>query len=236
MTKQKKLPIIGMTTYGRNQAGDFYLPGNYLDAVRKAGGCPLLLTPGETHIAEIIDSVDGLIFSGGGDINPALYGGVSHPKIARVDRERDDFEMALAREVLKLEKPVLGICRGSQLLNVASGGNLVEHLPDDFGTDILHVAANGDASQHPVSIDSDSRLAEIFGATELTVASKHHQCNRVVSRDWRIVATASDGVIEAMEHQIHPWLFAVLWHPEILLDEPVNQRIFRAFVTQTLGV
>ncbi|MFQ5769018.1 MAG: gamma-glutamyl-gamma-aminobutyrate hydrolase family protein, partial [bacterium] len=122
MTKRNKQPIIGITTYGRDKSGNFYLHGKYVDAVRKAGGLPILLPPGETHIEQILNVVNGIIFAGGGDIEPSLYGGPPHPTISRVDSERDAFELPLARRVLHEDIPVLGICRGFQVLNVAAGG------------------------------------------------------------------------------------------------------------------
>jgi putative glutamine amidotransferase len=230
MTQLTNLPIIGITTYGRDRSGNFYLPGAYVEAVRKAGGVPILLPPGESKPDQILQLVDGLVFSGGGDIDPAVYGGSSHPSISRVDPERDAFEIALARKVLRKDTPVLGICRGSQLLNVATDGDLVTHVPDEFGFEVLHQGANGEEKEHLVQIVPQSRLAQIVGVSELSVVSKHHQAPRKIASAWRIVARAEDGVIEALEYEKHPWMVAVLWHPELSFEEAHHQRLFDAFV------
>ncbi len=223
-------PIIGVTTYGRKKEGNFFLPGEYVDAVRNAGGIPILLPPGEKEVGIILEIVDGLIFAGGEDIEPGIYGGNSHSTITGVDPERDEFELALAEKVLQNSTPTLGICRGSQLLNVATGGKLIEDIPDEIGDSILHRLNDGKPSEHPVQIEPGSRLAEIIGSNEINVKSKHHQGMRTVPDVWRIAARAPDGVIEALEHKTHPWMLAVLWHPEISPEDPHHKRIFRALV------
>lgn len=223
-------PIIGITTYGRNTEGNFYLPGEYIDAVRAAGGVPILLSPGEIQIDKILNLMEGLIFAGGGDIEPTIYGGNSHPTVTGVDPERDAFELALAEKVLENSMPTLGICRGSQLLNIATGGNLIEHLPDEYRNEISHLSEEGESTEHAVQIQPGSQLAEIVGSTKLIVKSKHHQGMRKISEVWQVSVQAADGVIEALEHKTHPWMLAVLWHPEISLEEPQHQRIFKALV------
>jgi len=223
-------PIIGVTTYGRKKDGNFFLPGEYVDAVRNAGGFPILLPPGEKGAVIILELVDGLIFAGGGDIEPGIYGGNSHSTIAGVDPERDEFELALAEKVLQNSTPTLGICRGSQLLNVATGGKLIEDVPDEIGDSIPHRVDVGEASEHPVQIEQGSRLAEITGSNEVNVKSQHHQGIRTVPEVWRISAQAPDGVIEALQHKTHPWMHAVLWHPEMSPEDPHHQRLFEAFV------
>jgi putative glutamine amidotransferase len=126
-------PLIGITTSGQRLTGNFSLPAVYADAVRQAGGRVILLPPGEVDPKFILDLVDGLVFCGGGDIDPATYNGSPHPSIYNVDSERDAFEITLARQVLATDIPVLGICRGLEVLVIASGGDLVPHLPDEFG-------------------------------------------------------------------------------------------------------
>ena len=230
MNDTGRSPIIGITTYGRKRDDSYYLPGAYLDAVRNAGGFPILLPPGEKSVGIILELVDGLIFAGGEDIEPSIYCGNSHSTIAAVDPERDEFELALAKKVLQNSIPTLGICRGSQLLNVATGGKLIEDVPDEIGDSILHRLNVGEASEHPVQIEQGSRLAEITGSNEVNVKSQHHQGMRIVPDVWRISARAPDGVIEALEHKTHPWLLAVLWHPEMSPEDPHHQRIFKALV------
>ncbi len=230
MNNTDKSPIIGITTYGPQNGENYYLPGPYVAAVRNAGGVPILLPPGEKRGERILSLIDGLIFAGGGDVEPGIYGGKSHSTVADVDPERDEFELALAEEVLKNSMPTLGICRGSQLLNVSTGGKLIEDLPSEIQDSIAHQANVGVASEHPVQIEQGSRLAEITGTTDLIVRSKHHQGMRTVPDVWRISARAADGVIEALEHNEHPWMIGVLWHPELSPGDPQHQRIFEALV------
>ncbi|MFQ5865215.1 MAG: gamma-glutamyl-gamma-aminobutyrate hydrolase family protein [bacterium] len=230
MTTPNNMPIIGITTYGRDKSGNYYLPAEYVEAVRKAGGVPVLLPPGKSRPEQFLEFVDGLIFAGGGDIDPARYHEASHPSISRVDRERDAFELALAQKVVGEDTPVLGICRGSQLLNVATGGDLIVHVPDEFGHDIDHRTKNGKETVHLVQIVPNCRLAKIVDDTELSVVSQHHQAPRKIPSDWRVVGRAPDGVVEAMEHQKHPWMIAVLWHPELSVNDPHHLRLFQALI------
>ncbi len=224
-------PIIGITTYGRNAAAEFTLQAVYVDAVRRAGGIPILLPPGETRCDRILQLVDGLILAGGGDIDPAIYGGDSHPAIYSVDAERDEFELSLAETVMAEGFPVLGICRGMQVLGVVSGGNLISHVPDRFGDDILHRLDNPRRpTSHTVEVNAQSRLAEVLKVTKTEVTSWHHQAVQSVSNGWSPVAFAPDGVIEAIEHQEHPWAVAVQWHPELSAHCPAQKSLFHALV------
>jgi putative glutamine amidotransferase len=201
-----------------------------VDAVRKAGGVPVLLAPGEINPDQIFRLIDGLIFAGGGDINPAVYNGNHHPSIERVDNERDALEIELARQALSRQTPTLGICRGQQLLNVATGGNLIEHLPDQFGETVRHRGAAGENVEHPVQIQPGSRLAQITGVTTLSTVSKHHQGIGRITAEWQVMARAADGVIEAQEHKHHPWMIAVQWHPELSYQDARHLRLFQALV------
>ncbi len=223
------ISIIGITTYGRNDKGQFYLTGAYVDAVRTAGGLPILLPPGEKNIDTILELVDGVIFAGGGDVGPNRYNGVNHPTIERVDSERDDFELELARRIFKARQPVLGICRGLQILNVASGGDLFPHVPEKFGEHIRH-RKDDHVNTHPVEFERDCQLAGIFGEQSVSVVSRHHQAANHISADWRVAARSADGVIEALESRLRPWLLAVQWHPEAALDDPHQRKLFQALV------
>lgn len=226
-----KSPIIGITTYNRSEAGEFSLQAAYVDAVQRAGGIPILLPPNQLDPSRIFDVVDGLILSGGGDINPNLYGGDSHPQVYSINAERDEFELALAKLALKADIPVLGICRGMQMLNVASGGNLVIHVPDIYGLNVNHRLDNPrQPIEHSINIEPTSRLAEILGTTTTTVISWHHQSVQNVAEGWRGVAYAGDGVVEAIECEYHPWMLAVQWHPEMSPRGSIQSRIFQNFV------
>lgn len=224
-------PLIGITTYGKKETGKYYLPGAYVDAVCKAGGVPLLLPPVQTDLALLLEPLDGLVFIGGGDIDPAVYQGLGHPKVYGVDTERDTFELALAKLALDTDLAVLGLCRGLQVMVVASGGNIIPHLPDEYGEDIIHRAAKDlPQAKHTVELQPGSRLAAMMGATEVTVVSLHHQAVRNVPPGWRVAGWAPDGLIEALEREHHPFAIAVQWHPELSPDDPDHQNLFRAFI------
>ncbi|KAM3093527.1 gamma-glutamyl-gamma-aminobutyrate hydrolase family protein [Phormidesmis sp. 146-35] len=222
-------PIIGITTHSRNEAGELCLPGTYVDAVQLAGGSPILLPPNQPD--QILNILDGLIFTGGGDINPALYGGEAHPTIYAVDPDRDEFELALAKVALTTQIPILGICRGMQVLNVATGGDLVPHVPDAYGDAIAHRLDHPRRpTQHDVQVFPDSRLAQILETKALTIVTWHHQAVRTFSADWRLAAQASDGLVEALEHQHHPWAIGLQWHPEMSAQDPAHLKLFQALV------
>ena len=225
-------PLIGITTYGRLQDGRFRLPAEYVDAVRRAGGAPVLLPPGETAIDELIEGLDGFILSGGGDVAPSLYGGEAHPAIDRVDPERDAFEIALVRALVERQVPALHICRGCQVLNVALGGSLHEHLPDVVGEGLAHREAKPEGeARHPVRVEPGSRLATVMGDMQPAPVSSHHQAPDRVAAPLRVVARASDGTIEGLELPDHPWLLAVQWHPESSArEDATQQRLFDGLV------
>lgn len=235
-------PLIGITTYGRNQHNQFCLPANYVEAVRRAGGIPVLIPAGEPHVAALLERLDGLILAGGGDIDPELYQGTRHETLYMIDPERDATELALARQVAANGKPTLGICRGIQVINVALGGTLIEHLPDEVNGEIAHrnppptPADISSHTQHELQLTAESRLAHILEVTQLSSASWHHQALRRVARELQVVAQAEDGTVEAVELPGHPWLIAVQWHPEITAGEdPVQQRLFDLFVQAAQG-
>lgn len=228
-------PLIGITTYPKNAAGRYDLPVEYVHAVRRAGGLPVLLPPGEEATAELIARLDGLILAGGGDIDPALYDGTQHPEIERVDAGRDATEIDYARRLVADGVPALCICRGAQVLNVALGGSLIEHLPDEVGGEIPHRPASEEKPpRHEVEVEPGSHLAEVMGTTHPVPESRHHQAPRAVAESLRAVAWAADGTIEALEPREargHPWLLAVQWHPESTAEEDASQqRLFDALV------
>ena len=238
-------PIIGITTYGRDERKIetlyydefFYLPTLYVDAVRRAGGAPVLLPPGGLDWHEWLALIDGLIVSGGGDVHPAAYrGDVGHSSIAGVDLNRDASEIDLLRQVTGAEpKPTLCICRGMQVLNVALGGTLHEHIPDVRQED-MHRAGDGGWALQEVQVAAGSFLAQVMGATSVKTYSGHHQAVKDVGRDLLVVASAADGLSEALELPGHPWLVAVQWHPEMsAAEQPSQQRIFDSLVAAASG-
>ena len=231
-----KPALIAITTYGRNEDGHFFLPSEYVDSVRRSGACPILLPPGAEDLDSWLELVDGIIFPGGGDIEPSRYGGGEHETIYMVDPERDATEFALLEKVLDSGLPTLGICRGTQLLNVALGGTLVDHLPDHVGEEIAHSLPPREPTPHAIRVEKGSGLAEILGKTEFDAESWHHQAIREIAPGLTAVAQAPDGTIEAVEKKDHPWLYAVQWHPELTAArEPLQQRLFNALTEAALA-
>ena len=224
-------PFIGITTYGRGPNNRYILPAEYVDAVRRAGGIPLLLPPGEERMDAVLPLLKAVVFSGGGDLDPELYGGAHHETIYMVEPERDRSEIDLARRVFDLEVPTLAICRGSQIVNVARGGTLIEHLPDAVGETVNHRVPPREPTPHPIRVEPASRLAGVLGATDFSCMSWHHQAIRQVAPGFEVVAHAPDGTIEGLEMPSHPWLVAVQWHPELTAaEDPIQQRLFDALV------
>lgn len=225
-------PRIGITTYARAGADrpSFSVPVTYVEAVAAAGGVPVLLPP-LADIDAVLDGVDGLIFPGGGDVEPVHYGGDHHDENYDVCRERDGFELRLVRAVLARERfPVLAICRGMQVLNVALGGTLIAHLPDVYGDAIPHRAPELKSVEHDVAIDRASRIAAAHGVVEMAVPSIHHQAVGRPGSDLAVTARSADGVIEAIEVRSHPFVLGVQWHPELSAPESAARRIFHELV------
>ncbi|MFQ5934872.1 MAG: gamma-glutamyl-gamma-aminobutyrate hydrolase family protein [Acidiferrobacterales bacterium] len=233
-----KAPLIGITTYARNEENKFELPAAYIDAVRRAGGIPVLAPHGEARWKDLIAHIHGLVFTGGGDIDPQHYGGrVGHEQIYMVDRERDTSELALARVVIERNIPVLGICRGAQVLNVALGGTLFEHLPEAIGEAVAHRAPPREPTHHSVTLHPESRLASITQGLEFTCVSWHHQGLRDLALGLEAVARAPDNTVEAIEMLRHRWLIGVQWHPELnAAEDPKQQRLFDALVETAAGL
>jgi len=209
---------------------------SYMEAISAAGGVPLMIPLGLTEEAllTILDRVDGILLPGGGDIEPDFYRGKSHVSIGGVDRERDRTELILSRAAVKYRKPILAICRGIQVLNVALGGTLWEDIGSMVPNALEHDLTNGTPRNHlshPVQIRPDSDLAKIIGKTECQVNSIHHQAIRDLAPELMVTAHAPDRVIEGAEIPDHPFAIAVQWHPEILIgDDPAMLALFRALV------
>lgn len=228
-------PRIGITTYAVNDHGEIPLPHQYVTSVRRAGGVPLLIAPGETHLDRLLDSLDAFVVAGGGDICPRRYGGRDHETIYSVDAERDEFELRLIAELHARRTPTLAICRGLQIVNVALGGTLHAHLPDVVGETVAHRAPPRRPIPHAVQLVPDSRLAAVLDAHDLRLEamSWHHQAVDRAGRSCRVVAVADDGVVEAIETDEWPELIAVQWHPELTSHEDAaQQRLFDELVRQ----
>lgn len=211
-------PVVGITTYvtqaqfGAWDAAAALVPVDYVRAVERAGGRPLLVPPSDDAVDETLDVLDGLIFSGGSDLDPELYGQDPHPETRGVVPERDRAELALLSAALERDMPVLAICRGSQVLNVAAGGDLVQHLPDEVGHS-RHRETPGEFAEHDVGLEQGTRLAELLG-DHAPVKSHHHQGFGRLGGGLRVSAHADDGAVEAVEDPSRRFALGVLWHPE----------------------
>lgn len=221
-------------TYGMPMSA---LGQRYLDALRSAGAEPLILPPDTPpeDAASLLARADGVLLSGGGDLDPARYGGRPHPKVYDVHPQRDALELTLARLAVERSMPLLGICRGIQVLNVALGGTLYEDLATQKPHALPHRRDPRNERTllaHEVTVEPESRLAAILGVTRLPVNSLHHQGIRDLAPGLRATAHAPDGLVEGVEVPGHPFALAVQWHPEWLYDaDPRMAALFRAFVT-----
>ncbi len=227
-------PVIGITTYLEPASWAAWVdvqaalvPHAYVHKLEEAGAVVLLVPPraevDEAFAHEVLDRLDGLVIAGGADVEPRRYGARPHPLVRVVRPDRDDLELLLARVTAERPTPVLGICRGMQVMAVAAGGELEQHLPDRAGT-IAHMGSPGTYTHHLIATVEGTRVAEVFGAS-VEVPSSHHQS--VLSHPgYRPAAFASDGTLEAMEDPGQPFRLAVQWHPEAGEDP----RLFDALV------
>lgn len=231
-------PLIGLTAYREPASWGVWqdrlvtmLATGYTDSVRRGGGVPVLLPPaaGVTGLADdaavVVDSLDGLILTGGPDVDPARYGQDPHPTTGAPRRERDAWEFALLAAALDVELPVFAICRGLQVLNVGLGGTLHQHLPDVVHSD-RHAPQSGAHGRHTVRIEPGSRIGRLVG-TGLDIATYHHQSVDRLGPGLVATAWADDGIVEAVEHVEHPWVVGVQWHPEV--DGDADVRLFEGF-------
>ncbi|MBU1227171.1 MAG: gamma-glutamyl-gamma-aminobutyrate hydrolase family protein [Actinobacteria bacterium] len=233
-------PLIGITAGHRSitSAGAderaHVLYAAYTRKVREAGGLPVILTPvPQEDVPGLLDRIDGLVMTGGGDVDPNRYGGTTHPAVYGVDAERDSFELALADEAALRRLPMLAICRGMQVVNVARGGTLIEDIATHDPEALPHQVTGEAAYQgvQVVTVAEGSSTAAALGATTLRVNSVHHQAVRDLAPGFRITATTSDGMIEAYEPIDAAWpLLAVQWHPEWLTGDDSSHRLFATLV------
>jgi putative glutamine amidotransferase len=202
------------------------IPLAYVNAVEAAGGRALLVPPSEEGIEETLDALDGLLLSGGADLDPATYGADPHPETNGISPERDHAELTLLRAALERDMPVLAICRGSQVLNVSRGGDLLQHLPDVVGDD-RHKRTPGAFADHDVALVPGTQVQQILGE-RAPVKSHHHQGYGRLGEGLREAAHARDGTIEALEDPAMRFAVGVLWHPE----EGEDIALFQALVEE----
>ena len=235
-------PVIGISALASRGPDAPHLPTfalnqRYALAVAAAGGAPLLIPPGldVRSLRVVYDRLDGVLLSGGGDVDPARYGESPHPSVYDVDPGRDETELSVARWAVADDKPLLAICRGVQVLNVALGGSLVQDIPSQWPDPLLHifdlVSVERDFQAHAVRVDPGTRLHAILGSDQATVNSWHHQSLRRVASPLQVTACAPDGIIESVEMPGRTLVLGVQWHPEWLYDsQPEMKRLFEALV------
>jgi putative glutamine amidotransferase len=235
-------PLIGITASSIDHRGPAYgevyaLTRKYAEGVLQAGGVPVIVPYNldEDSLLSLFDRLDGLLLSGGGDIDPAIYGEAPHPATAEIEADRDRVELALARWVVEKEKPFLAICRGIQVVNVALGGTLVQDIPSEVPDALEHSFERGIVERgyhaHPVKIAADSRLAQVMQTEIAQTNSWHHQAIEQLAAQLKVTAHAPDGVIEAVEVPERRFAIGVQWHPEWMFeDQPEHRRLFEELV------
>ena len=227
-------PAIGITTgYAEDDKSLTQVRTDYVRSVEKARGLPVLLAPGvPADASDHLERLGGLVLSGGADLDPVLYGEKPHPKLGPVVRPRDDFELALCREALRRNLPILAICRGHQVLNVATGGTLVQDIPSQLAGDVDHDPRRPRPERvHEVRVLKGSRLRRLLGKETVGVNSFHHQGIKDLGRGLVATAWSADDLIEAVEAPDKKFVLGVQWHPESFWDDPTGfQPLFQALI------
>jgi putative glutamine amidotransferase len=232
------VPVIGLTCStlivpDMRTVPRFAVVHHYVDCVRAAGGLPVAIPSVEPETADaFLGTVDGLVLTGGLDVDPLHYGQEPDPDLGKVDTQRDEFELALVRAAHARRVPVLGVCRGLQVMNVALGGTLHQHIPTAIERPVRHEqeAVQPDAMSHGIDIEPGTRLHRAAGTTKTRVNTFHHQAADRVADGLVVTARAPDGVIEGLEDPGHPWCVAVQWHPERRPDDPLSRALFSGLV------
>ncbi|MBI3995270.1 MAG: gamma-glutamyl-gamma-aminobutyrate hydrolase family protein [Nitrospirae bacterium] len=242
-------PIIGITpdfnsghTKGFSLQGEptYFLRARYIDAVQDLGGIPFVLpiTDDSKLQAELLRRIDGLLITGSGpDLNPRLYGERRKARFKIMSIQRSAFELGLAKQALKLDRPVLGICGGLQLLNVAMGGSLIQDIATQMRGSLVHQQETvATRASHRVRITHGTRLYKILRTDALKVNSSHHQAPKKIAPGWVVNAVSPDGIIEGLESPRHRFAIGVQWHPEFLYrKDGASRKLFRAFLRQSAG-
>jgi putative glutamine amidotransferase len=239
-------PLIGVTTsevrvpddveplpQSDRRQTEMALGMKYLAAVERAGGIPVVMPPLELDSVDaLLDRLDGLLLSGGPDMDPGTYGGRYHPQLGPIEPELDRFELALAHGADARDMPILAVCRGQQLLNVARGGTLYQHVPEEPGGQVDHrLPGRGRHGEHDVTIEAGSRLSHALGGvTSAHVNSYHHQAVHDLGRGVKPVAWAPDGLIEGVELPDRDFAIGVQWHAEAIVQQPEQLALFREFI------
>jgi putative glutamine amidotransferase len=234
-------PFIGVNadfvTVGKRGAARVQVHAGYADAVATAGGYPVVLAPlgSEVDLEPVLDRLDGIILTGGLDLDPRRHGQASHSAVVPLAERRDTADRSLVSRVLERQLPVLAIGLGLQQINVALGGTLYLHLPEDLPRGLPHLDLTGGPHRHLVLLEPGTRVDEIYGGGELRVNSQHHQAVRELGSGLRVAARAPDGVIEAVESTDPNWFcVGVQWHPESETASALDLQLFESFIQACL--
>lgn len=232
-------PVIGITTFCENRSGRIMssLNYNYVKSVYNAGGIPVLIPviASREDAANYVDAIDGILFSGGNDISPMLYGENPIKEVVSISDDRDMCEFELFKEAMDRDMPVLGICRGVQLINAASGGSLYQDIHVQLGNVLGHSPGETmpDNLYHTVKLDKNSKLYDIFNKEEMRVNSFHHQAVKEVAQGFKANAKSPDGIIEGIESTEKTFVVGVQWHPEGLAEKHGEfLKLFKALVDE----
>lgn len=233
-------PIIGVTSSFKDER-TMHVSYDNIDSITAAGGIPFVLPNlvEEAQITQIAEHLDGLLLTGGGDIDPTLFGEEPHKNLGVINPERDIFEVSLIKKMMTARKPVLGICRGCQILNIAAGGDMYQDIYTQISNELFQHSQRAPRwyASHYVNVEEGSLLANVVGQTRFKINSFHHQTVREMAPGFVVIGRANDGVIEAFESKQHPFVMGVQWHPECMTlkgDEP-SIKLFNAFVAACKG-
>ncbi len=231
------VPIIGVTTFV--EGNSYRLPKYYGEAVVDCGGVSVLLvkTLNEDKVKAQVEAIDGLVLAGGNDIDPMYFDEGPHQKLGSIEPGRDEYEMMLIKYALEMNKPILGVCRGSQILNISQGGTMYQDIYSQMDDVYQHnQQAPVQHMSHFIDIDKESKLYEIMGDDNIKINSFHHQANRAPGKGFKVVATSKDGVVEAIESTNHEFVVGVQWHPECTYEvDTHSQKLFQRFVDVARG-
>ncbi|MGJ9458407.1 gamma-glutamyl-gamma-aminobutyrate hydrolase family protein [Oceanobacillus sp. CF4.6] len=229
-------PIIGVTASMETDKAYYSVANRNVKAILAAGGIPIIVPYliDDHEVNQMTDRIDGLYVTGGYDIDPVIFGEEPHPKLGTIIPERDMAELSLVSSMLEKRKPILGVCRGSQILNIAAGGDMYQDIYSQMDNELLQHSQKApfDYCSHFVEVAEGTLLHRLAGKNKFRINSFHHQANRVVPEGFQISGKASDGVIEAIESKTHPFVLGLQWHPEALIHarEDPSLKIYQGFM------